>query len=152
MVGRPLRCEFDVDRLQLRMEATVPADAKAINPAVERTMEIVREMECANGAEFEIETSLREALTNAVIHGCGRDPSKSVHVSVHCEESRGILIVVRDPGCGFDPASVESPLIGQNLYSSHGRGIFLITRLMDDVKFAKGGTEIHMRKKHSPPE
>jgi serine/threonine-protein kinase RsbW len=147
MAGANPKCEFDVDRLQLRMEATVAADPAAINPAIERTMSIVREMECATGDEFEVETSLREALTNAIIHGCKLDPTKSVHISVHCDEARGILIVVRDPGSGFDPRLVPSPLVGENIYSSHGRGIFLITRLMDEVNFARGGAEIHMRKR-----
>jgi serine/threonine-protein kinase RsbW len=58
-----------------------------------------------------------------------------------------MLIVVRDPGRGFDPASIPSPIVGQNLYSSHGRGIYLITQVMDEVSFANGGTEIHMVKR-----
>jgi serine/threonine-protein kinase RsbW len=56
-----------------------------------------------------------------------------------------MLIVVRDPGPGFDPASIPSPVTGQNLFSTGGRGIFLINQLMDEVRFEKGGTEIRMR-------
>ena len=63
-----------------------------------------------------------------------------------CDESRGMLIVVRDPGPGFDPQAVPSPLLGQNVFESHGRGIYLINQLMDEVRFEKGGTEIHMKK------
>ena len=37
--------------------------------------------------------------------------------------------------------------VGENLYSNHGRGIFLINQLMDEVKFRKNGTEIHMVKR-----
>ena len=65
--------------------------------------------------------------------------------SVACDEGRGLLIVIRDPGEGFDPTKVENPLIGQNIYSDHGRGVYLINQLVDDVKYEKGGTEIHMR-------
>jgi anti-sigma regulatory factor (Ser/Thr protein kinase) len=36
--------------------------------------------------------------------------------------------------------------VGQNVFSDHGRGIYLISQLMDEVRFEKGGTEIHMRK------
>jgi serine/threonine-protein kinase RsbW len=60
-----------------------------------------------------------------------------------------MLIVVRDPGQGFDPAQIPSPITGQQLFSSHGRGIYLINQLMDEVRFERGGTEIHMRTK--PP-
>jgi anti-sigma regulatory factor (Ser/Thr protein kinase) len=58
-----------------------------------------------------------------------------------------MLIVVRDPGPGFDPDQIPSPIQGQNLYSTGGRGIYLINQLMDEVRFEKGGTEIHMVKR-----
>ena len=47
----------------------------------------------------------------------------------------------------FDPASLPCPLVGERIYASHGRGVFLITELMDEVHHAKGGTEIWMRKR-----
>ena len=64
-----------------------------------------------------------------------------------CDHSRGILIVVRDPGAGFDVNAIPSPVMGERVFSGHGRGIFLINQLMDEVCFKRGGTEIHMRKK-----
>ena len=57
-----------------------------------------------------------------------------------------VFNVVRDPGEGFDPKSVPSPVEGEQLYSAHGRGIYLINELMDEVRFEKGGSEIRMRK------
>jgi serine/threonine-protein kinase RsbW len=58
-----------------------------------------------------------------------------------------MLIVVRDPGPGFDPGAIPSPTRGQNLYRHHGRGIYLISQLMDEVSYVRGGTEIWMRKR-----
>jgi serine/threonine-protein kinase RsbW len=121
-------------------------EASAIDPVVQAIMQMVEEMECAAGKEFEIETSLREALANAIKYGCRNDPQRTVECSVLCDESRGMLIIVRDPGPGFDPTSIPSPIVGQNVFSDHGRGIYLISQLMDEVRFEKGGTEIHMRK------
>ncbi len=138
--------EFDSDKLILRLETTLPADVKAIAPVVKNVMGLVRQMGCAAGKEFEVETSLREALANAIVHGCKEDPTRSIQFGVCCDESRGMLIVVRDPGPGFDPASIPSPIRGEQVYSSHGRGIFLINELMDEVRFDRGGTEIRMRK------
>ena len=57
-----------------------------------------------------------------------------------------MLIIVRDPGVGFDPFAVPDPVNGENIFSNHGRGIYLINQLMDEVKFERNGTEIHMRK------
>ncbi len=109
-------------------------------------MKIIDEMECAEGKHFEIETALRESLANAIKHGCKDDRSRMVECCVACDESRGMLIVVRDPGPGFDPASLPSPIHGENIFNEHGRGIYLINQLMDEVKFERGGAEIHMRK------
>jgi serine/threonine-protein kinase RsbW len=139
------RCEFEASDLIVKVDMTLPADVTAISPVVENVMQIVTEMGCAAGREFEIELALREALANAIEHGSGNDPSKQVECCVACDHARGMLIVVRDPGPGFDPASIPSPIQGQNLFSTGGRGIYLINQLMDDVKFEKGGTEIHMR-------
>jgi serine/threonine-protein kinase RsbW len=108
-------------------------------------MGVAAEMGCAKGREFAVETALREALANAVVHGCGNDPSKKIQVCVACDEDRGMLLVVRDPGRGFDPTQVPSPVVGERLYSAHGRGIYLINQLVDEVTFARGGTEIRMR-------
>ena len=91
--------------------------------------------------------ALLEALANAVEHGCRGDPDKKVEVCVACEDGRGMLIVVRDPGGGFDPGRIPSPVSGDNLFFDHGRGIFLINRLMDEVEYRGGGTEIWMRKR-----
>jgi serine/threonine-protein kinase RsbW len=148
MGGEPLgRCEFFGDQLVKRFEATIPGTVEAIPQVVAKIMEVVNEMECAAGHEFDIEVSINEALANAVEHGCGHDPCKEVGVMVECDPERGMLIVVRDPGSGFDPADVPSPILGEQVFEDHGRGIFLINQLMDEVRYEKGGTEIWMRKK-----
>lgn len=146
----PTRCEFEANDLLVKEDMTLPADVNAISPVVDRVMAIVEEMGCATGREFEIELSLREALANAIQHGGGNDPSKQIECCVACDHERGMLIVVRDPGPGFDPASIPSPIVGKNVFSSGGRGIYLINQLMDEVRFERGGTEIHMRSR--PPQ
>jgi serine/threonine-protein kinase RsbW len=127
-------------------EVTLPADVTAISPVVGWIMRLVGELQYSEGKEFEIEMALREALANAVLHGCKGDPTKKVECSVTGDRNQGILIVVRDPGSGFDPASIPSPTEDSNLHSDHGRGILLINQLMDEVKHERNGTVIRMRK------
>jgi len=141
------RCDFDRDELIMSLETTIPAEVRAIEPVVEHILSEARKLGCAVDKEFEIQTSLHEALVNAVVHGAGEDPRKQVEIWVGCDQARGIIIVVRDPGPGFDPHTVPSPLQAQRLYSEHGRGIYLINQLMDEVRFEQGGTEIWMRKR-----
>ncbi len=146
MSSEPLiRREFDSGDLLVKLDVTLPADAKAVAPVIESIMAAIKEMGCAAGREFEIELALCEALANAIEHGSAHDPLKQIQCCVACDHTRGMLIVVRDPGPGFDPASIPSPVVGQNLFAAGGRGIYLINQLMDEVRFEKGGTEIHMR-------
>jgi serine/threonine-protein kinase RsbW len=134
------------DSSPTHFEVTLPAEVAAISPVVGWVMRLVGELEYSTGKEFEIEMALREALANAVLHGCKADPSKKVECSVSGDREQGILIVVRDPGTGFDPTSLPSPTDDSNLHSDHGRGILLINKLMDEVKHECNGTVIRMRK------
>ena len=101
--------EFDRSKLMIRIEVTLNADPTAISPVVEGIMEMARGLECAAGKEFEIETALREALANAIVHGCKNDPTKKVQCCVGCDEERGMLIVVRDPGTASTPSTFPTP-------------------------------------------
>jgi serine/threonine-protein kinase RsbW len=139
------KCEFESKNLILRLDTTLEARTDAIPGVVDGIMTLVNTMGCAAGREHELETALFEALANAVVHGAGNDAHKKVECCVACDESRGMLIVIRDPGPGFDPKSIPNPVHGQNLFSTHGRGIFLINQLVDHVHYEKGGTEIHIR-------
>ena len=135
--GQPSSAHFEV---------SLPADITAISPVVGWVMRLVGELEYAAGKEFEIEMALREALANAVLHGCKGDPAKKIECSVTGDRQHGITIVVRDPGAGFDPDSIPSPTDDTNLRAEHGRGILLINKLMDEVKHESNGTVIRMRK------
>ena len=131
----------------LKLSITLAGDRNCVDPVVQGIMQLVRQMHCAAGKEEAVQLALNEALANAVVHGAKADPSKLVECEVACDESRGVLIVVRDPGKGFDPTAIPSPVVGDNIYAEHGRGIYLINQLMDEVKFLKNGTEIQMIKR-----
>jgi serine/threonine-protein kinase RsbW len=139
--------DFDPDRLNLLLRISLSADRNAVDPVVREVMKAVRRMEGVDDKVDAIELALQEALANAVIHGAKEDSTKVVECVVSSDDERGILIVVRDPGTGFSPDSIPGCTIGENLYSDHGRGIFLINQLMDKVEFRKNGTEIHMVKR-----
>lgn len=134
-----------------KLDVTISADLNAISGVVDGVMQIAREMKCTQGNEFQIELALREALANAIVHGCKNDASKKVECCVACTESSDVVILVRDPGEGFIPSALPNPLAAENLHSTHGRGIYLINQLMDEVSFERNGAEIRMRKAAPPP-
>src|SRR5258707_11500138 len=132
--------DFDPDKLNLILRVTLSADRDAVDPVVQEVMAVVRQMKGVDGKEDAIELSLQEALANAVIHGAKEDPRKTVECLVSSDEERGILIVVRDPGTGFTPEAIPGCTVGENVYSNHGRGIFLSNKLMNKMEFRKNGT------------
>ena len=117
-----------------------------ISPLVDWLMRLIAGSRCAFGKEEFVELALREALSNAMLHGNRLDARKLVHLRCCCECGNGVLIVVRDQGHGFDPNTVPDPLAFENLGAEHGRGIHLMRLAMDEVSFERGGTEVHLRK------
>ena len=129
-----------------QIEAWMPSEVKAVGPLVQRLMRLIEGSHCVAGEEPAVELALWEALNNAVIHGNRMDGHKLVHVRCRCDSGRGISLVVKDQGQGFDPNTVPNPLSPENLSADHGRGIWLMRTAMDEVFFKHGGTEVHMRK------
>jgi len=123
------------------------SDIGLISPFVDWLMSLVARTGCVPGKEEFVELALREAVSNAILHGNRMDPRKLVHVRCCCEGTKGVFIVVRDQGHGFDPNSVPNPLAVENLGAEHGRGIHLMKLAVDEVSFERGGTEVHIRKK-----
>ena len=130
-----------------QMEQSMKSEVSAISPFVDKVMVLIRKCQCVPGNEFDVEISLREALANGVIHGNHEDPSKRVYVDLRCVPDKEISIVVRDEGSGFSGTEIPNPTAAEQLQSMHGRGIYLMKSLMDEVHFERGGTVVHMRKK-----
>jgi serine/threonine-protein kinase RsbW len=125
----------------------MPSEVGAISPLVDRVMRLIERSQCAPGEEFNIQLALREALDNAVVHGNQEDPETKVHIRCRCQPGNEISIVVTDQGKGFDFEKIVGNGITSNPASEHGRGIQLMKAYMDDVHFARGGSEVHMRKR-----
>jgi anti-sigma regulatory factor (Ser/Thr protein kinase) len=139
----------------LDVHTWVRSEIALISPLVEWLMNLIATSHCVCGEEQLVELALREALGNAMLHGNSLDAHKLVHVRCCCDPGRGLFIVVRDQGSGFDPTQVPDPLAFENLAAEHGRGIHLMKLAMDEVSFERGGTEVQMSKaswpKHEMP-
>jgi anti-sigma regulatory factor (Ser/Thr protein kinase) len=94
----------------LKIEAWMPSEIKAISPLVNRLMRLIDGSQCVAGNEHAVELALQEALSNAVVHGSGMDARKLVQIRCRCEVGKGVFIVVKDEGQGFDPRAVPNPL------------------------------------------
>ena len=99
---------------------------------------------------FNLRVALAEALANAILYGNGSDPAKSVSVRVRGGRSL-IEIEVEDQGEGFDPEAVPDPTSPERLLQPNGRGVYLIRRLMDEVRFNPRGNAVKMLLRRAEP-
>ena len=101
---------------------------------ISRLLDELRPLGYADKELFGVRLALEEAFVNAVRHGNGEDPAKTVHVRYHatCQQ---FMIEIQDEGRGFDPEAVPDPLAPANLERPGGRGVFLIRRYMSWVQY-----------------
>jgi serine/threonine-protein kinase RsbW len=137
------RCEGSF----FQFESWMPSEIEAISPLVDRLMRLIEGSHCVAGEEPAVELALREALHNAVVHGNRMDRQKLVQVLCCCELEKGICVIVKDQGQGFDPSAVPDPTAPENIGADHGRGIWLMKSVMDEVSFERGGREVRMKKR-----
>ena len=127
----------------------LPSHIEAVAEAAAAAADFVKQCGAGEEAAFGVEMAIREAVTNAVVHGNQEDESRQVEITF--SSSAGELeIEVRDQGKGFDPAGVADPTDPENIMKTSGRGIFLIRSFMDDVQWTMrpdGGTTLRMVKK-----
>jgi anti-sigma regulatory factor (Ser/Thr protein kinase) len=134
-----------------QLDLTVPAEASAIPRITDGVTAVLQGKGWPEHDIMAVELALQEAIANAVRHGCQGDPTKKIQCCVTVDVSGEVVIVVRDPGPGFDPAKVPDPLGEENLFKPSGRGVFLINGLMDTVEYTDGGREVQMRKRIVEP-
>src|SRR5690242_7848601 len=121
----------------IALECSLPSQVTAISPFVDKLMLLLRNCGCVPEGESDVEIALREALANAIIHGNHENPRKLVYVRCRCKPDE-VSIAVKDEGRGFDINKVTDPTAPGNRESVHGRGIYLMKAVMDEVRFGEG--------------
>jgi anti-sigma regulatory factor (Ser/Thr protein kinase) len=129
------------------LNIVIPATSVGVNTVSEGVMALLQRKRWPQEELIKVDLALQEALANGIRHGCKGDTSKHMQCIVTCDANEDLVIVVRDPGEGFDLSSVPHPLESENTLKPSGRGVFLINQLMDEVAFADGGREVQMKKR-----
>jgi anti-sigma regulatory factor (Ser/Thr protein kinase) len=131
------------------LSMVIPADPNAMQKVTSGVKEILAGKGWPEEEIMDVDLALQEALANAIKHGCKSDSSKQVQCCVTFDKTGELVIVVRDPGTGFDPNAVPDPLSGDNVFRGSGRGVFLINQLMDTAEYTDGGRKVLMKKRPS---
>lgn len=84
-----------------------------------------------------------EAVNNAIVHGNKSDIKKFVDVQFNLLNNN-LQITVTDEGKGFKPSEIPDPTRPENIELLAGRGVFLMSKLADEIKFNNTGNSVTM--------
>lgn len=105
--------------------------------------------ETATAADsFAVELLLREALVNAVKHGCRDRPDGKVRCEVR-RQQEGIRMAIGDDGPGFDWRQRQQMDLPD--LDTSGRGVALFTVYADTVDFNDAGNEVVLYRRLGEP-
>lgn len=111
---------------------------------VENTVDdITGEIGISYSSYGKILISLLEAVNNAIIHGNNSSPDKSVDISVSYKKPK-LTIKIKDEGAGFSPDKVPDPTKPENIEEANGRGVFIMSKLADEIKYSRKGNCVTM--------
>ena len=79
-----------------------------------------------------------EAVLNSIKHGNKNDLKKNVSIKIGFDTEQ-FKIQVEDEGDGFDLKTIKDPTKKGNLKNEEGRGIFIITKLSEQIEYNKKG-------------
>jgi len=124
---------------KIRIESKL-ANLRIIENTVD---EITGELGISYNNYGKILVSLLEAVNNAIVHGNKSSEGKFVDITIGYSKKK-LKIKVKDEGTGFSPDKVPDPTIPENIEEVNGRGVFIMSRLADEIKYSKKGNAVTM--------
>jgi serine/threonine-protein kinase RsbW len=132
--------------LKERIAFQIPSDVRYIEDVLNYLNNRMVELNIIAPGDPDIMIALDEAIANAIKHGNRNDPRKKVTVIAELS-AEGARFRIRDEGPGFSYREVPDPTQPPGLMKPFGRGLLLISHLMDQVSHNKRGNEIRMFKR-----
>jgi serine/threonine-protein kinase RsbW len=130
-------------------ELSLPSRIESVAAAAAAVAEFISRSGMTEDAAFGIDMAVREAVTNAVVHGNFQEEDKVVDITLKSTPD-AVEINVHDQGPGFNPNDVPDPTLKENILKTSGRGIFFMRSFMDEVNWfvaPEGGTTVRMLKR-----
>ena len=130
-------------------ELRFPSRIETVGEAAAAVADFMNRLGVTEDVAFGVDMAVREAVTNAVVHGNKLDEAKIVELKL-LPTTEGFEIIVHDQGTGFNPDDIPDPTKDENILKTSGRGIFFMRNFMDTVEWTKnanGGTNVRMTKK-----
>lgn len=139
---------FDQKKQYTSFIFKIKSSTDQITRTVQKFDELLENNNCCSfRTKSELSTALSEALANAIIHGNKTNPQKFVDLNIQIYKDKMIL-KIKDKGSGFDYNDLPDPLTPENIKRTSGRGIYLMSVLVDEVEFIRhhNGMEVKLIK------
>ncbi len=119
----------------------MPSRREAVAGSVDHVLRAAEAGNLTAEQRDNLAVAVAEALSNAAVHGNRLRPGSSVGVTITVG-AETVTVEVRDEGPGFDAGGVADPTEPSRLLVPGGRGVFLMKRLLDDLRFNERGNVV----------
>lgn len=124
---------------------TIPSSLDSGHEVIEKLMAALTAAEWDGSDLFHVQMAAEEAMVNAVTHGNGCSDQKVVEMDFKVAK-QSVFMRFKDQGEGFCPDDLPDPTDDEHVEAVHGRGVFLIRNMMDEVRYNECGNEVVMIK------
>lgn len=122
---------------------SIASEQKNIRVIENLIEEICSKMNINNEIYGKVLVAAIEAVNNAIVHGNKSNPEKKVEINL-AVNNKEMHIFISDEGEGFDYENVPDPTSPENIENIHGRGVFLMIKLSDEVHFFENGSKVEL--------
>jgi len=128
----------------MRKKIEFPSEVKNLCHVEKLIDDISTELNISDEIYGKIQVSIIEGINNAIFHGNKLNIEKIVRLSTYTEDNFLVFIII-DEGPGFNYKKIPDPTAPENIEKPHGRGIFLMRNLADDLQFFDDGRKIEIK-------
>lgn len=120
---------------------SIPSDFGSVNKVESLIDDVCAKLSIKEDYYGNVLIAVTEAVNNAILHGNNQDKNLMVDVSVGDKET-DFCFSIQDMGNGFNFETLPDPTAPENIEKEHGRGIFLMRSLAEEVEFKDEGRNV----------
>lgn len=122
---------------------TVPSSTDSLTAVESLINELCSSCKINEDHYGNILVAVTEAVTNAIQHGNKFNPDKHIDIRVNSTPTK-LTFLIQDEGQGFDLSLIPDPTDPEHIEKPHGRGVFLMKHLADEVDFIDNGRQVQL--------
>jgi serine/threonine-protein kinase RsbW len=122
----------------MKIKISIPSELQYLKSIRKFVRDIISERQFKKVTVEQIVLAVDEACSNIIEHSYKMDPSKSLSITINCDEDKSTF-VIEDNGIGLN--SVKYKKLDLNKYIKKrregGLGRYIIENVMDEVKYKR---------------